>query len=197
MIKIEVLPLQKTRIPEILDVLTKAYTDNPAHIAIFGKGNFVSNELYFQLILKKIKSDLFMVESAGNIIGVIGIEIHPRPLSSGSDTLQFTEEALSAQGSVITRLRERQLVWDKIELTERHYHFGPVAVLPVYQHTGVGSRMMEYCCNILDREGELGYLETESLENCKFYRKFGFQVIYETTLFEIPVFFMKRFPHHE
>jgi hypothetical protein len=42
----------------------------------------------------------------------------------------------------------------------------------------------------------LGYLETESLENCQFYNRFGFQVIHQTTLFEIPAFFMKRFPQH-
>jgi ribosomal protein S18 acetylase RimI-like enzyme len=193
---IEVLPLQITRIPEILEVLTRAYTANPAHRAIFGKDNFVSNGLYFQLLLKNIKSDLFIAESAGAIVGVIGIGIHPLPVSPKAGPLPFTAESLSATASVITRLQERQLIWDKTELTERHYHFGPVAVLPEYQYKGVGSRMVEHCCNILDRENELGYLETESLENCNFYSRFGFQVIYETILFEIPAFFMKRFPQH-
>jgi ribosomal protein S18 acetylase RimI-like enzyme len=194
MTEIVVLPLQNTRIPAILDVLTKAYTGNAAHIAIFGKDNLVSNELYFRLLLKNIKSDLFIAESAGHIIGVIGMEMHPRPVSPGSEKLQFTEESLSAPGSVITRLQERQLIWDKTELKERHYHFGPVAVPPEYQRKGVGSRMMEFCCHILDREGESGYLETESLENFRFYRRFGFEVVHEMTLFEIPAFFMKRFP---
>lgn len=189
-----VLPLPKTRIPAILDVLTKAYTGNSAHVAIFGKDNFASNELYFRLLLKNIKSDLFIAESEGHIIGVIGMEMHPKLVSPGSEKLKFTEESLWAPGSVITRLQERQLIWDKIELKEHHYHFGPVAVLPEYQHKGIGSRMMEYCCKILDREGESGYLETESLENYRFYRRFGFEVIHEMTLFEIPAFFMKRFP---
>jgi ribosomal protein S18 acetylase RimI-like enzyme len=194
MTEIVVLPLQNTRVPAILDVLTKAYTGNSAHIAIFGKDNFISNELYFRLLLKHIKSDLFIAESEGRIVGIIGMEIHPRPISRGSEKLQFTEESLSAPGSVITRLHERQLIWDTIELKDRHYHFGPVAVLPEYQHKGVGSRMMEYCCHILDREGETGYLETESLENCRFYRRFGFEVVHEMILFEIPAFFMKRLP---
>lgn len=189
-----VLPLPKTRTAEILNVLTKAYTDNPAHIAIFGKKNFVSNELYFKLAMENMKSDLFVAESAGIIIGVIGIGIHPQPASRGPGSQKFTAEALQAQERVITRLQERQMVWDKIELKERHYHFGPVAVLPEYQHQGAGSRMMEYCCSILDRENEIGYLETESVDNCRFYSRFGFQVIYETILFEIPSFFMKRLP---
>ncbi|MBN1189257.1 MAG: GNAT family N-acetyltransferase [Dehalococcoidales bacterium] len=190
--KIVVTPLQKIRVPEILDVLTKAYTGNPAHIAIFGKDNFLSNKLFFSQILKTIRSDLFVVESAGSIIGVTGIIIHPRPASAGPESRQFTAKSLSAPESVITRLQERQAIWDKNEPKERHYHFGPVAVLPEYQHKGIGSSMMEYCCNILDREGEPGYLETESVENCQFYSKFGFQVIHETVLFGIPSFFMKR-----
>jgi ribosomal protein S18 acetylase RimI-like enzyme len=194
MTEIVVLPLHKTRTLTILDVLTKAYTGNSAHIAIFGKDNFISNELYFRILLKNIKSDLFIAESAGHIIGVIGMEMHPRPVSPGSEKLQFTEESLSAPGSIITRLQERQLIWDKLELKDRHYHIGPVAVLPEYQHQGVGSRMVEYCCHILDSEGESGYLETESLENFRFYRRYGFEVIHEITLFEIPAFFMKRLP---
>jgi ribosomal protein S18 acetylase RimI-like enzyme len=194
MVKVVVSPLQNTRIPEIYSVLTKAYTNNPAHIVIFGQDNFNNNDLYFRLLLKHTKTDLFIAQSADNIVGVIGIGIHPQPVSPGSEPLQFTTESLWAPVSVIARLQERQLIWDKIELKERHYHFGPVAVLPEYQHKGIGSQMMEYCCDILDRQGEIGYLETESLENYNFYSKFGFQVIHEMTLFGIPTFFMKRFP---
>jgi ribosomal protein S18 acetylase RimI-like enzyme len=197
MTEIDILPLLKTRMPEINQVLTRAYTHNPAHIAIFGKDNYNSNELYFWLLLKHIKSDLFTAVTAGKTIGVTGIGIHPRPSSSSSETLQFTAESLPVPETVISRLQERQLIWDKFELNERHYHFGPVAVLPEYQHQGIGSRLMEYCCQILDRKGEIGYLETESLENYHFYRKFGFQVVHEMSLFGIPSFFMKRSPRKE
>jgi ribosomal protein S18 acetylase RimI-like enzyme len=194
MTEIVVLPLQKTRTLTILDVLTKAYTGNSAHIAIFGKDNFIGNELYFRLLLKNIKSDLFIAESAGHIAGVIGMEMHPRPVSPGSEKVQITEESLSVPGAIIARLKERQSIWDKLELKDRHYHFGPVAVMPEYQHQGVGGRMVEYCCHILDSKGESAYLETESLENFRFYSKYGFKVIHEMTLFEIPIFFMKRLP---
>ena len=54
--------------------------------------------------------------------------------------------------------------------------------------------MAEYCCRILDLEAESGCLETESVENVKFYNKFGFQVINEITILGVPNFFMKRFP---
>ena len=192
--KIVILPIKNTQIPEIWELLGKAYTNNPAHIAIFGKDNFVSNERFFRLLLNNKKGDLFTAEMEGAVVGVIGIEKHPQPVSLESEPLQFTPELLLASESVITRLQERKSIWDKLELKESHYHFGPVAVLPEFQHKGIGSKMMEYCCRILDHESESGYLETESIENVKFYSKFGFQVINEMILFGVPSFFMKRFP---
>jgi ribosomal protein S18 acetylase RimI-like enzyme len=192
--KIIVLPIKNAQIPEISELLGKAYTNNPAHIAIFGKDNYTSNERFFRLILNHNKSDLFTAEVEGAVVGVIGIEKHPRPVSLESEPLQFTPELLLASESVITRLQERKSIWDKLELKESHYHFGPVAVLPKFQHKGIGGKMMEYCCRILDHESESGFLETESVENVKFYSKFGFQVINEMILFGVPNFSMKRFP---
>jgi ribosomal protein S18 acetylase RimI-like enzyme len=192
--KIVILPVKNTQIPEVIELLVQAYTSNPAHIAIFGKDNFAVNERFFKLMFKDIKGDLFAAEEEGVIAGVIGIEKHPQPATLKSEPVQFTQETLLAPESVITRLQERKAIWEKMELKERHYHFGPVAVLPEFQGKGIGGKMMEYCCRILDHESENGYLETESLENVKFYRKFGFQVINEMVLFGVPGFFMKRIP---
>jgi ribosomal protein S18 acetylase RimI-like enzyme len=192
--EIVILPMEKTQIPEIIELLAKAYMNNPAHIAILGKDNYISNERMFRLLFNGQKGDVFTAVVEGAMAGVIGIEKHPKPVSSESQPVQFTPELLSTSESVITRLQERKAIWEKMELKESHYHFGPVAVLPEFQHQGVGSKMMEYCCRILDREGKIGYLETESLDNFKFYSKFDFQTVNEITLFGIPNFFMKRLP---
>jgi ribosomal protein S18 acetylase RimI-like enzyme len=192
--KIAVLPLKQTQIPEVLALLPEAYTNNPAHIAIFGKDNYISNGRFFRLLMSNKKGDLFTAEVDGAVVGVIGIEKHPRPLSPEPEPLQFTPELLLVSKQVIDRLQERQSIWDKWELKESHYHFGPVAVLPEFQHKGIGGVMMEHCCKILDREAEVGYLETESVENVKFYSRFGFQVLNEMVLFGVPSFCMKRFP---
>jgi ribosomal protein S18 acetylase RimI-like enzyme len=192
--KVAVLPIKNAQIQEVLELLVKAYTDNPAHIAIFGKDNCISNERFFRLLMNNKKGDLFAAEVDGAVVGVIGIEKHPRPVSPDPEPLQFTAELLLAPKLAIARLQERKSIWDKWELKESHYHFGPVAVSPEYQHKGIGGKMMEHCCRILDREAEIGYLETESLENVKFYSRFGFQVINEMVLFEVPSFCMKRLP---
>jgi len=51
--KIVVLPIKNTQIPEIWGLLGKAYANNPAHIAIFGKDNFVSSERLFRTNFKQ------------------------------------------------------------------------------------------------------------------------------------------------
>ena len=194
MTNLTISPINNPRIPEVYEFLTQAYTRNPSHVAIFGKDNFSGNRLYFKQVLDHTQNQLFIAESAGKIAGVIGMGKHPLILTPGSKLLQFTAESLSASELTIARLQERKILWDKMELKEPHYHFGPIAVLPEYQGKGVGSRMLEYCCKIIDTEGEIAYLETETIENFNFYTKFGFKSIYETTLFGIPCFFMKRSP---
>ena len=189
-----ILPLKNPNTPEVYGVMAKAYTGNPAHIEIFGKDNVTSNDLFFRKIMQRIQSDLFVAESEGRIVGIIGIETHPVPEALKCDPPQFTAEALAAPQSTIDRLKERQVIWDAMEPVAPHYHFGPVAVLPEYQGKGIGSRMMAHCCGILDREEEAGYLETESLANFRFYSRFGFQVIREILLFGIPNYFMERRP---
>jgi ribosomal protein S18 acetylase RimI-like enzyme len=192
--KIVISPLNSTQTTEILKLLVKAYTNNPAHVAIFGKDNFSSNERLFSMMLSTRKGNLFTAQAEGAVVGVIGIEKHPQPASSEESPLEFTPELLLTSKQVISRLKERKAIWDKWELKESHYHFGPVAVSPEFQHKGIGVKMMEYCCQILDRESEIGYLETEGLDNRRFYSKFGFQVINEVVLFEVPAFSMKRLP---
>ncbi len=187
-------PVKIEQIPAIGELLGKAYAGNPVHVVLFGKDNFISNERMFKPMLNRRKGDLFTAELGGVIVGTIGMEKHPKPFSPESQPPQFTPESLLTSEAVIARLHERSLIWQKMELKEKHYHFGPVAVLPQFQHKGIGNKMMEYCCRILDREAEVGYLETEGYDNLRFYSKFGFKAINEIPLFGVPAFFMKRLP---
>jgi GNAT superfamily N-acetyltransferase len=82
--------------------------------------------------------------------------------------------------------------WKKHDLSEAHWHLGPVAVDAHLQKTGIGSAMMaEYCARI-DLARGVGYLETDKEVNVRFYEKFGFQTIAESTVLDIPNWFMRR-----
>jgi len=77
---------------------------------------------------------------------------------------------------------------------ERHVHVGPVGVEPGAQGLGIGAAMMRMLCERLDRDGELGWLETDKPENVVFYRRHGFDVAVEDRHLGFPVWFMQRPP---
>lgn len=188
------MPIKKSQIAQASELLGKAFTSNPSHIAMFGKNNAISSERFFNLVLNNMTGEIFTALFEDVMVGVICMEKHPRLKSPKSKPPQLTQELLLTSEAVITRIQKRTSVCERLDLKESHYHFGPVGVLPEYHHRGIGTKMVEYCCRIVDRERESGYLETESLENVKFYDKFGFQIINELAILGVPNWFMRRFP---
>lgn len=181
-------------IPEVHAVLTEAYTHNPTHVALLGADNYAANARLFELIMRETMSDVYAARLSGDIVGVIGLELHLPSERSRFSQLAFSAESLGVPESVIIGLQERHAVWAGMEPRERHVHVGPVAVLPAYQHKGVGGSLLDFCCAIVDEEDEIAYLETEGAENLRFYGRAGFEVIDQATLFGVPNYFMKRSP---
>jgi GNAT superfamily N-acetyltransferase len=59
-------------------------------------------------------------------------------------------------------------IWSAHDLQNAHLDLEPIAVDPVRQGQGAGGKLMEYFCNLLDRAGLEGYLETDRIENVRF-----------------------------
>ena len=53
---------------------------------------------------------------------------------------------------------------------------------------------MEAYLEELDQTDDAGYLETDRAENVEFYRRFGFDIVDEATVLEVPNYFMWRKP---
>jgi ribosomal protein S18 acetylase RimI-like enzyme len=77
---------------------------------------------------------------------------------------------------------------------ERHWHVGPVGVEPGLQGRGVGGAVMGLLCAAMDAEGEIAFLETEKPENVALYQRFGFEVVEEARVLDVPNWFMLREP---
>jgi GNAT superfamily N-acetyltransferase len=93
------------------------------------------------------------------------------------------------------RLRRWMNEWAQHDLSERHWHLGPAAVDSAVQGQGIGSAVMPYVCDWLDQREATAYLETEQPKNVRLYRRFGFLVIEEGTVLDVPCWFMMRRPH--
>jgi len=84
--------------------------------------------------------------------------------------------------------------WARRDPTEPHWHLGPVAVDAHLQGHGIGGAMLDAFCNRMDQAHCISYLETDKWENVLLYRKFGFRVIGEGKVLDIPNWFMSRRP---
>ena len=83
-------------------------------------------------------------------------------------------------------------IWEQNHPKEHHWHFGPFGVLPERQRQGIGSQLLNYFCEHLDRLGAAAYLETDKPENVQLYQRFGFSVIAEAPVLGVPNWFLWR-----
>ena len=83
-------------------------------------------------------------------------------------------------------------VWEKHDPEERHWHLGPLTVDAHLQGRGVGSRLMQVFCAQMYAAREDAYLETDKLENARFYERFGFELISEQEVLGVTNYFMLR-----
>ncbi|MGH3735337.1 MAG: GNAT family N-acetyltransferase [Micromonosporaceae bacterium] len=82
--------------------------------------------------------------------------------------------------------------WAERDLDEPHVHLGPLAVDADLQGRGIGSLILREHCRRLDQARQVGYLETDKLENVRFYQRFGYEVTAEATVIGVPNWFMRR-----
>ena len=82
--------------------------------------------------------------------------------------------------------------WARRDLSEPHWHLGPVAVDSHLQGQGIGAALLAQFCACMDDRAGLSYLETDKSENVLFYQKFGFRVTAEAAVLGVPNWFMSR-----
>ena len=84
--------------------------------------------------------------------------------------------------------------WATHDLSDEHWHVGPVGVEPGFQGRGIGAAIMRDICATFDREARIGWLETDKDRNVRFYSDLGFEVVSTTTILGVSTWFMRRDP---
>ncbi|MGH2985106.1 MAG: GNAT family N-acetyltransferase [Solirubrobacterales bacterium] len=82
--------------------------------------------------------------------------------------------------------------WERRDPDRPHSHLGPLGVDPELQGRGIGSLMLAEYTRRLDARGEHSYLETDKPENVALYGRFGFEILEEAEVLEVPNWFMWR-----
>ena len=192
-------PYEEDRHGAVLDVLTEAYRTNPMHLAVFGgtEPNQVrQNRAFFSGLLRLIEGTRLVAFLEDSVVGYVQWVSYPgcRPSRDKVAAIMPPILAQLADG-VAPRLATWLRAWGTRDPDAPHSHFGPIAVSPVCQGTGMGRLLMQRYCAEVDLAAESGYLETDRPENVRFYARSGFEVVSEMELLGVRNWFMRR-PSH-
>ena len=180
--------MEQNDIQKSAKVLSIAMLNNPHHIGIF-MGNGEKERLQIEKIFFELFNDLpgivFLAKENEKIIGVMRMN---SCIGKSSDDPDACEDEKDINWRKSVWFRE----WAAHDPLEQHWHLGPIGVLPSHQGMGVGSELMQRFCKEVDKCSAKAYLETDLDENVRFYEKFGFKRISESTLFNVENRYMLR-----
>ena len=199
--RIRVSALRELRWPELLEaaqLLGRGMCDNPANVRAFGpdteRRRGALTRFFLPVLRGLYRRGLILgAFSDGRLVGVSGMArpgfCQPTP-----------REKLALIPSLVfgnplwTPMRILRWVgeWERRDPAAPHWHLGPVAVDSHLQGRGLGSSLLAAFCGRMDDCHALSYLETDTPENVRFYERFGFRVVADAKVLDVPNWFMSR-----
>jgi len=174
-------------------MLARAFVTNPLHVAVFGPDQLQSNVAFFQSALRVLKGRTLVGLEGERIVALIHWVHSPRCQFSLLEKLRMVPRLVSGLGvPASVRVGGWLEAWSKHDPIRPHTHLGPIGVDPAVQGRRIGQRLMDEYCHDLDRTGAAGYLETDRLENVRFYRRFGFVMADEVEVLGVRNYLMWR-----
>jgi|SRR5215469_2378174 len=191
-------PLQRTELLEAARLVGDGMSNNPANIRAFGidsKHRSRALERFFVPVLNGLylRGAVLGAFCNGTLVGVCGMARPGMCQPTMVEKLRILPSVVFGN-PLGTPLRVVQWTgaWARRDLTEPHWHLGPVAVDPQLRGQGIGTAMMHAFCTFMQECRSLSYLETDKAENVGFYQKFGFTVVGEAEVLGVPNWFMSR-----
>ncbi len=191
----EIKQMQPADIEEAAEVLSHAMLRNPIHVVVYqgqSENERQQIERAFLALLRDRPEEVIVAKQGSQIVGVC------RSYICRGDRFisQEVQELLDIGNPKLSSIKDRHQYWlgcwARRDPSILHRHLGPIGVLLEYQNLGVGTLLMESYCRLVDEHKLPAYLETDTLTNVSFYRKFGFNIIDEIKILEVMNYFMWR-----
>lgn len=187
--------LQELDIYQTSVLLSESMSTNPNHISIFGSPSPAAIEKQrkmFEMVLRHPKNTSFVVKLNDEIVGSMTFTTSDSCQISKLEIIKsLPKYAKMFRNNLISVLKWRKN-WAVHDLSCPHVHFGPLAVRKTYQGNGIGKLLTLNFCRYLDETNQVGYLETDKVENVSFYEKFDFEVKETDIIFGKTNWFMVR-----
>ncbi|HWV24834.1 MAG TPA: GNAT family N-acetyltransferase [Thermomicrobiales bacterium] len=197
---IQVGPISKADLVQVVGVLSRGMRDNPLHIAAFGDEPTERERRLRQMFSLTSKRPGYLGtvsvarQADGTIVGVCGAMPPGKCLPNPVERVLMLPLMLPLGVGNARRVVRWMGTWADHDPDTRHWHVGPLAVDAHLQGQGIGSMLMQDFCRRMDAAGEQAYLETDKEANIRFYQKFGFEVIQKGPVLGVPHWYMLRKP---
>jgi GNAT superfamily N-acetyltransferase len=136
--------------------------------------------------------EAFLALVDDQVRGYVHFNASPHCLPAPEEIPLAATTLLKPLGEAIPQIIKWFARWCHLDPEEPHVHLGPLGVAADAQGQGIGTALMHRYIEHLERERFAGYLETDKLENVRFYQKFGFTVEREEQLIDTPTWYMWR-----
>jgi ribosomal protein S18 acetylase RimI-like enzyme len=200
--EVEIEPIQLKDFSEAMAVLGKAFATQPSSLAIYkGRTPLEIEQImknFFGARLKYLPAQIYVAKKDGRVVGAMRMvewpDCHIKPIQ------MLRALPIVMKGRRLGEMRRwmnMRRKWARKDPKKPHWHLGSLGVIPELQNRGIGSQMMEYYCDYVDRLKMAAYHETDRQENVKFYERFGFKVIGEEIIMNFPNWYMWRSSNDE
>jgi predicted N-acetyltransferase YhbS len=191
MSKITISAAKPDELPEAAELTSRAMINLP-EVAVVFRGKRQRMEAVQRITYEKMPGQVFVAKDDSQIVGVMRVVEWPHCKLSPQENDKLLPSMKIALKDTLPRAMKFQQIWGRRDPKEHHWHLDPLAVLPESQGRGIGTQMMNYYCEYIDARDAAGYLETGTMDNVHFYERFGFSVIGEAPIFEVPTRLMWR-----
>jgi ribosomal protein S18 acetylase RimI-like enzyme len=135
---------------------------------------------------------LLSARAEGRLVGVLS-STSPGgyPLPAPSPSVRF--RCLLGQGFRVAHRWAK--VYDLLRdhhLVQRHWYLGTLGVDPALWGRGIGTELLSAWLRLVDADATPAYLETDTAENIRFYRRAGFEIVEEIVILGVGIWTMRR-----
>jgi ribosomal protein S18 acetylase RimI-like enzyme len=168
-------------VPAIVDLLVRAFDDDPVSCFAFGgdRRRRLGLRSFFATLLRRQYLPLGEVYTTADLGGAALWGPPDRPRRPVRELADLVPTAPYIVGPGMLRTLRFLMEVDSLHPDEPHWYLATLGADPDRQGRGIGSALLTSMLARVDEDGSPAYLESSKARNVPLYARFGFEVIEE------------------